>query len=123
VIGAPGAPPALPTRGYIGSVNKTAFQGYPPLQLQLIGIEQRLLPDPTGFGYSWDLVYNFSQKVVPYGQLGFYFHDTARAGSTSGYYQVLRPAAGKVTKAAGAIGENDSLFPVQEFADLFKPGA
>jgi hypothetical protein len=110
------------TRGYIGSVNKTAFRGYPELSLQLLGIEQRLLPDPTGLGYSWDLGYLFSQKVVPYGQLGFYYHDTATSSPKSGYYQVLRPAAGITTIAAGSLGADDSLFPVKEFADLFKPG-
>lgn len=110
------------TRGYVGSVNKTAFRGYPELSLQLLGIEQRLLPDATGLGYSWDLGYLFSQKVVPYGQLGFYFHDTKTVGGQSGYYQVLRPLAGKTTIAAAGIGADDSLFPVKEFSDLFKPG-
>jgi hypothetical protein len=110
-------------RGYIGSVNQEYFQGYPPLSLQLLGVEERLLPDPTGLGYSWDLAYIFSYKPVPYGQLGFYFHDTKTSGAQSGYYQVLRPAAGAMTKDASAIGDNDSLFHVKDFADLFNPGA
>lgn len=108
------------TRGYLGAVNLTTFQGYPPLSLQLVGIEERLLPDATGLGYSWDLAYVFTEKVCPYGQLGFYYHDTT--GAASGYYQVLRPAAGRTTIAAASLTDISSLHHVREFADLFFPG-
>lgn len=110
------------TRGYIGSLNKTEFRGYPPLSLQLIGIEQRLLPDPTGIGYSWDLRYFWAHAVKPFGHTGLYFHDVKTSGSQSGYYQALRPAAGRTRIDAASLGDNDAMFHVREHADLFKPG-
>jgi hypothetical protein len=107
------------TRGYIGSLNSDAFMGYPALSLQLVGIEQRLLPDPTGLDFAWQLKYTFDHAVKPWGHLGIYYHDPATAGAKSGYYQVLRPAAGKTQIAAASIGDNDSLLPVRSFDNLF----
>lgn len=123
----PGAPlfdrvfgvPGSGTRSWIGSLNKTALIGYDALQLQLATIEERLLPDPTGLGYSWELGFVFDQKPVPFGHTGLYFHDTATSGNVSGYYQFGR-AGISTNQAAAAIGDNDCMFHVREHADLFK---
>lgn len=113
-------------RGYIGAINKTDFLQYPEGHLQLIGVETRRLPDPTGIGYSWDIGYLFSQKPVPFGQLGFYFHDTVAGGGVSGYYQVLRPKAAAASSGQNVLlstlGDDDSLFHAREFGDLFVVG-
>jgi hypothetical protein len=109
-------------RGYIGAVNLTTFRGYPPAQLQLLGVEQRLLPDPTGLGYSWDLTFLASQKPVPYGQLGFYYGGNASDSSagTAGYYQVGRDGA--IVQDVADIEDDDSVFHVREFSNLLNPG-
>lgn len=109
-------------RGYVGAVNKTTFHGYAAHSLQLRGVEARLLPDPTGLGYAWDIAYVMSEKPTPYGHLGIYFHDVKTVGNQSGYYQILRPSAGTTIKAPGTIGDTDSLFIEREFANLFVPG-
>jgi hypothetical protein len=114
--------------GMIGSLNKFGFDGYPPLSLQLLGIEQRLLPDPTGIGYSWDLGYLFAHAPKKFGHLGYYYHAVSPPSPPaspppptipSGYYQVLRQSGGQTTKAAASIDDTDSLFRVTDFDDLF----
>lgn len=109
-------------RGMIGSINKTSFRGYAPLTLQLLGVEQRLLPDPTGLGYSWDIGYVLSNKPTPFGHVGIYFFDPSAGASASGYYQVQTPAGTTTTKAPSSIGDKDSLFIVREFTELFVVG-
>lgn len=108
------------TRGYIGALNRVEVWGHPPLTLQLTGVEERLLPDPTGMGYSWDLVYCFSEKSVTSGHLGFYYHAVNGAAS-SGYYQAGR--GGGATEEPGDIGDTDSLFVVRDLRDAFVVGA
>lgn len=116
------------TRGYIGAVNLTEFLGHPPLTLKLEGVEERLLPDPFGADYAWQLVFRFSEKAVPYGHLGLYFFETATTGfvADSGYYQVLNRGntatlSAAAIAAAEATGEI-SMFPVREFANLLIVG-
>jgi len=111
-------------RGMIGALNKTSFYGYPPLSLQLLGVAPRELPDPTGLGYSLELVYQFTNKPTPFGHLGLYYHDLAEppAATASGYYQCLRKSGGKTTKAAADIADTDAMFIVREFADLLVVG-
>ncbi|AMV23779.1 hypothetical protein VT84_05160 [Gemmata sp. SH-PL17] len=111
------------TKGVLGSVNKTTFLGYWSLTLLLVGVEERLLPDPTGLGYSWDIKYIFQHKPVPFGQLGFYYHTVKTGEGEAGYYMVLRPPAGTGTIDANDLGDDDSLFPVREFEDLFQVAA
>jgi len=107
---------------YIGSLNLTEFLGHPPLTLQLVGGEERLLPDASGIGYAWDLAYIFLEKTVPFGHLGFYFHDTASGSPNSGYNQAVRRGVSDVPILPEALEDNESLFYAREFADLFVPG-
>jgi hypothetical protein len=110
------------TRGMIGSLNLTTFDGRPPLTLQLRGVEERLLPDPLGIGYAWDLAYKMSEKPVPFGHLGYYFHSTKAAFGPSGYYEVGRSdLATNLEIAAANLADTDSLFHVREFNELFIP--
>lgn len=112
-------------RPYLGAINLTDFFGHPPLTLKLDGIEERLLPDASGLGYAWDLTFNFQEKNVPYGHLGFFFSTQESGGGANGYYQIL--AAGNtstVTAAvAAATGDWFTLFPIREFANLLIVGA
>src|SRR5579883_475012 len=113
------------TPGILGSLNLLSFLGNAPLTVQLIGVEDRLLPDPTGLGYSWDLKYTFSRKNVPFGHLGYYWTETNKPPlpvATNGYYEVLRPAAGAQNKTAAQINDGDSLFNVRDFGELFIVG-
>lgn len=108
-------------RGMIGSLNKTTFDLRGPLTLQLRSVEEQLLLDPLGIGYSWDLKYKMSEKLVPFGHLGFAYHPAGGAGGTGGYYETLRSTtAGNAEIAAGALTNTDALFPLSEFADLFQ---
>lgn len=111
------------TRGMIGSLNKTAFDGHPALTLMLMAPEERLLPDPSGQGYSWRIVYKMREKPVPFGHLGFYFHSTASGTSAlNGYYEALSSALPtNINIAAAALGDKDSLFIAREFKNLFNP--
>lgn len=110
------------TRGLIGAVNKTAIWGHPPLTLKLEGVEERLLPDPRGVGYSWDLGYLMSEKAAPYGHLGLYFSDTADTGNVSGYYQVLHRTLQQTQDAATLAGVDTApLFHVRDLRELFVP--
>ncbi|AWM41767.1 hypothetical protein GobsT_71300 [Gemmata obscuriglobus] len=111
------------SRGFFGAVNKTYFLGYWSLTLQLVGVEETLLPDPTGLGYSWDLAYTFVHKPVPFGHLGFYFFDPATTGNVSGYYQTQRAGLNTRITDETLITDGSALFPVREFEDLFKVGA
>jgi hypothetical protein len=112
-------------RPYLGAINLTDFFGHPPLALKLDGIEERLLPDASGLGYAWDLTFVFQEKDVPYGHLGFYFATQVNDGSANNYYQIL--AAGNTTTktaaALAALGDQVTLFPIREFANLLIVGA
>ncbi|MDY3559299.1 hypothetical protein R5W23_000273, partial [Gemmata sp. JC673] len=106
-------------RGYIGALNKSAIWGHPPLTLQLMGVEERLLPDASGLGYSWDIGYQFTEKAVPFGHLGFYYFDNT--GPASGYYLTGRGPG--YPSVPGGLADGNHLFPVREFKNLFVPGA
>lgn len=107
---------------YVGAINKTAFQGYDALALLLVGVEPRLLPDPTGMGYSWDIKFNCLHRPTPWGHLGYIYNPGTSPGSgTQGYYQVLRGAAGNTTKAITDLTDTDTLYPLREFRDLWNP--
>lgn len=111
-------------RGMLGSLNLTEFLHHPELTLKLDAVEERLLPDPIGVGYAWDLVFVCQEKAVPYGHLGYWFPDTTNSG-LSGYYQALRPGL-KQTKTAAQLfilGDQATLFHIREFANLFIVGA
>jgi hypothetical protein len=112
-------------RGYLGAVNLTQFDSYPPLSLQLIGVEERIIPDPLGQGYALDLTYVMREKNTPYGHLGYLFYDTrntAGSAESAQYFQV-QTAGYKATFSALALSQNDSVppFVVREFANLFNP--
>jgi hypothetical protein len=115
------------TRGYIGSLNKTTFFGHPPLTLKLENVEERLLPDPLGLGYAWDIVFVFSHKPTPYGHLGLLFFETTVGGgaATSGYYQVtgLTNAQTRTAAELAAAGDSVAMFHIREHADLLIVGA
>lgn len=104
--------PSTGTRPYLGAYNKTEFQDRKPGTTQLIGVEPRLLPDPDGEGWAWDLKYTFNS--APEGQLAFYFFDTRRDAtgapvtpSLSGWYQVGR---GPQWYAPEDVPDGTSLF-------------
>ena len=109
-------------RGYLGALNETTFFGRWSLTQQLVGVEERLLPDPNGLDYAWTLRFLFSDKPVPFGHLGFYYHSTD--STQPGYYQVLRPnLASGGTLDPDAIGDDDSLFHVREMSNVFVVGS
>jgi hypothetical protein len=121
-------------RPSIGCINLVEFdQTYPPLSLLLTGVEEKLLSDPLGIGYAWDLKFNFLQKHAPYGHLGFYYCNVGapavgRASSApvgpSGYYFAggVKASFGKTTPYQAnyaAIKDADVLFPLRDFNKLF----
>jgi hypothetical protein len=108
--------------GYINTLNLTTFDGHPPLTLKLVGVEEKLLLDPLGLSYAWDIVYKMQERAVPYGHLGFIFYDATATSSTPGeYYQVLSTSTGVLTRTAAEIADGYSLFNVREFANLWNP--
>lgn len=113
------------TRGYIGSLNKTEIWGHPPLTLKLEGVEEKLMPDPTGLAHAWDLTYVFAEAARPFGWTGLYFFETGTGGGAvaSGYYQALLNKT-STNKTAAQLAADDSLplFQVREHKNLFVPG-
>lgn len=113
-------------RGFFGALNLTEFVGIPPLCAQLIGVEEVLLPDPSGLGYCWDLGWQILEKTVPFGHLGFLWpgDGSATALGESEYYQVGRRGGATVTQDAADVEAlpEENLFPAAELNDIFQVG-
>jgi hypothetical protein len=109
--------PATGSRPWIGSTNKTVLFGRGVGTCLLIGCEPRLLPDPTGFGYSWDLKWIWFYKPQTHYKLRFW--GTRDSDPENGLYQVAKPTAPYT--AVEDLGDDDSLFPLRDHGDgLFK---
>lgn len=114
--------PSTGTRPYLGAYNSTTLFDRKIGTCQLVGVEPRLLPDPDGLGWAWDIKYSFSHS--PEGQLAFYFFDTRRnpdgspvTPSLSGWYQVGR---GPQWYAPENVPDGTSLFVKRDLeAKLF----
>jgi hypothetical protein len=111
------------TRGYNGAVNLTEIWGHPPLTLKLVGVEEKLLPDPSGLGHAWDITYLFEEKAVPFGHLGLFYFTTDSGGTANGYYQALTTGNTNTRTAAELAGlDNATLSQIRELKNLFVPG-
>lgn len=104
--------PANGVRPYLGAFNTTTLFDRKIGTCQLINCVPRLLPDPDGEDWMWNIQYKFSH--CPEGQLAFYFFDTRRnpdgspvTPSLSGWYQVGR---GPQWYAAENVPDGSSLF-------------
>ncbi|WP_439626016.1 hypothetical protein [Gemmata sp.] len=108
--------PDTGTRPWIGSTNQTPIFGRGIGTCLLIGCEPKLLPDPTGFGYSWDLKWVWFYKPQTHYKLRYW----ATSGAIeNGYYEIAKPAAPYT--AIEDLGDDDSLFHLRDHGDgLFK---
>jgi hypothetical protein len=113
-----GTPTTLP---YLGTLNVSNIFGYPAGSLQLREVSERLLPDPLGLTYSWDLTFVFAHTAKKGGHNYFYYHATGAGAGDAGYYMVKRANRAPTETAPNATGDNFSLFPYREMRNLFNP--
>lgn len=109
--------PTTGSRPWIGSTNVAVLFGRDIGTCLLEGCEPKLLPDPTGVGYSWDIKFDWFYKPQTHYKLRFW--GTKPSDPDNGLYQVAKPDAPYT--AVEDLGDDDSLFPLRDHADgLFK---
>jgi hypothetical protein len=107
------------TKPYVGSVNLTAFMGYPAGHLLYLGLEEELQLDPLGEDFSWNLTHKWLVKYyAPH--TWFYFHPIAAADAAlAGWYYAAKTGAAHRATVATML-DDESLFHAREHANLFK---
>ena len=109
---------AAGTKPYVGTINRTAFLGYPAGHLLYLGPEEELQLDPLGDAFCWNLTHKWLVKYyAPH--TWFYYHPTAAAyAADAGWYYCAK--VGQTFESVADMDDGDSLFDAKEHADLFK---
>jgi hypothetical protein len=114
---------------YIGTINKTAFKGYPAGTLLLTNVSDKQCPAPVDIPETWFALLEFPYEIdiifnVHFNPMGWnylYYNDisgTTTAGN-SGWYFVGR---GTTNYPPGSVPDEYSIYNEREFRDLFKVG-
>lgn len=98
-------------RPWIGTANSTPLFGRPIATCVLEGVEPRLLPDPVGSSYSWDLKYVWLYRPQTHMRLPFF---DAKGVISPGYRVVSKP--GGAYHAPEDMSDDESLFSMRDHA-------
>lgn len=99
---------------YFGTVNKTELFGRPAGTMLLSNVFPKRKRSPLGFGFEWDITFEWTYK--PNGHNNLYYFDSTTGGA-SGWYYVGRN--GSSYAAPGSVADDDSIYNEREHANLF----
>lgn len=112
---------------FFGAINRNKFLGRPKGTVLLNNIIPRRRKSPLGYGYEWDISYEFAYKPSGWNWLYYFNPGTANAttgvitgqGEGNGWYFVN--AFDDTQYTADVLPDNRSIYNARDFALLFSP--